>query len=893
MEEIQITVEYLEPGPRGEKGWTALYNDESYIVNGKQRIIKKLTDYVGGQGTKPNLGLGLFLTENGLFTSDKNLALNYKGIQGEKPGHVWTGTSLAIENTDGTMGNSVDLKGASAYKLWLDAGNVGTMADFLYSLKKESVDAAVLANNAATNANEKAIAAQTAATNANQATQAANTATGNANSATTNANDKATLADAKATLADQKATLANTAATNADSKAAAAQTATTNANTATGAANTAATAANNAAGIANAAKGWTPVYALVDDGIRTVQKLVDYVGGTGAKPTANINSYVTTTGFSTVIADGKDIRGTAGLAGVSRIPVWTASVYANNASVLYLGKYWTSNAATLAADVPGTSAKWVEDLTAYNPRNKQVLDFITNRLIVASDNNSFLRGNSETDLNLIIPANANVALPIGFQVLVKQQGAGRIIVVTEQGVTLQSPDSKVSTSIKYSQIWLVKEDTNVWSLEGSLTKNVFDTFYSKLLSEGAVYDKDLFMAELNNIPALSRNSASMILASGAYKSGFVYGFLPDTGNLVPFVYSRAGAATYIDKDGLLKTAIANVPRIDFDPATKVCKGYMIEDAATNLVKGLSTEDWQAGGSRTLKTNNNEISPDGTRTGVKLEVARIEAGGYFLNGNVPIGNLSSRTFTFSFWAKSDSAKNCTIFMYGLTGTEDVKNSPAVLTTEWKRFFFTTTFKASMISTTLIARLDLPNAAIVGDFYHIWGAQVEEKPNATSYIYTSTAQVSRSADSMVAINQDLFGKQEGTVVTKGIGSPSVGLPGVFTVSEMSNGTITNRVANRMTISTGSPTVLVVANDIVSLSQSLGEPMTSITAVAYKQNDFILSSNGRLSTAGNIGEVPPLDRISVGLGLNTSRLNGTVRYVSYSPKRLTNAELQTLTT
>lgn len=113
-------------------------------------------------------------------------------------------------------------------------------------------------------------------------------------------------------------------------------------------------------------RAWQPVHANVDDGVRTVQQLVDYVGGTGTKPTANINSYVSTTGYTTVIANAKDIRGSAGLAGASKIPGWVAQVYASGSSVAYLGKYWTSNAATAATDIPGTSAKWVEDLSAYS-----------------------------------------------------------------------------------------------------------------------------------------------------------------------------------------------------------------------------------------------------------------------------------------------------------------------------------------------------------------------------------------------------------------------------------------------------------------------------------------------------------------------------------------------
>lgn len=56
--------------------------------------------------------------------------------------------------------------------------------------------------------------------------------------------------------------------------------------------------------------GWTALVANVADGDRIVQKIVDWTGGTGAKPTANV--YVGATGYVPNIANATDIRGKAG-----------------------------------------------------------------------------------------------------------------------------------------------------------------------------------------------------------------------------------------------------------------------------------------------------------------------------------------------------------------------------------------------------------------------------------------------------------------------------------------------------------------------------------------------------------------------------------------------------
>lgn len=63
------------------------------------------------------------------------------------------------------------------------------------------------------------------------------------------------------------------------------------------------------------ANGWTAVHALVSDGDRRVLQLVDYVGGTGTKPTANLNSYVGSSGYVNSIAAAVDLRGAPGSGG--------------------------------------------------------------------------------------------------------------------------------------------------------------------------------------------------------------------------------------------------------------------------------------------------------------------------------------------------------------------------------------------------------------------------------------------------------------------------------------------------------------------------------------------------------------------------------------------------
>lgn len=60
-------------------------------------------------------------------------------------------------------------------------------------------------------------------------------------------------------------------------------------------------------------RGWSPVFAVVSDDARRVLRLVDYVGGEGAKPTDGVNQYVSTGGLTSTIGSATDIRGPTGL----------------------------------------------------------------------------------------------------------------------------------------------------------------------------------------------------------------------------------------------------------------------------------------------------------------------------------------------------------------------------------------------------------------------------------------------------------------------------------------------------------------------------------------------------------------------------------------------------
>ncbi|HEX9998166.1 MAG TPA: LamG-like jellyroll fold domain-containing protein [Abditibacterium sp.] len=66
---------------------------------------------------------------------------------------------------------------------------------------------------------------------------------------------------------------------------------------------------------ADGENGWTPTLAIVSDGERRVQQVIDWTGGEGTKPATG--KYVGATGLVTLIADGVNVRGPQGEQGAT------------------------------------------------------------------------------------------------------------------------------------------------------------------------------------------------------------------------------------------------------------------------------------------------------------------------------------------------------------------------------------------------------------------------------------------------------------------------------------------------------------------------------------------------------------------------------------------------
>jgi uncharacterized delta-60 repeat protein len=75
-------------------------------------------------------------------------------------------------------------------------------------------------------------------------------------------------------------------------------------------------------------------------------------------------------------------------------------------------------------------------------------------------------------------------------------------------------------------------------------------------------------------------SPSVLTFPYSYKTSKLYSLIPQSGTS-DFTFSRNGSATYFNENGVLTTIGNNLPRLNYDPLTKVYEGPLIEPSSVN------------------------------------------------------------------------------------------------------------------------------------------------------------------------------------------------------------------------------------------------------------------------------------------------------------------------
>ena len=379
-------------------------------------------------------------------------------------------------------------------------------------------------------------------------------------------------------------------------------------------------------------------------------------------------------------------------------------------------------------------------------------------------------------------------------------------------------------------------------------------------------------------------------------------------------FTRASTGTYFDANGILQTAASGVARFEHNPVTGESLGLEIEEQRTNLFTYSEQFDnaiW-AKGDVTLSVNS-IISPDGVLSADKI-IATSTNAAHTVGVAIPV--TSGTSYTFTFYAKAGEFQFAGL-LFGSAGfgtnTVDTFNlstgivgtnssGTATMTSVGNGWYRCSTTRTASATTSSTFQMRVGNnsgsTGFAGDGFsgiYIWGAQLETGSFATSYIPTVASQVTRSADSasMTGTNfSSWYRADEGTVYTETITSASANYFGLFSLNDGTNN-------NRIQTSAYSGSIYPEAY-LNGATQFYAGISGVVSGTAYKHsfavkfNDAIASKDGTNSALDSAFQIPvPTQLIFGRINTNSFPLNGTIKKFAYYPKRLTNAELQGLTT
>lgn len=212
----------------------------------------------------------------------------------------------------------------------------------------------------------------------------------------------------------------------------------------------------------------------------------------------------------------------------------------------------------------------------------------------------------------------------------------------------------------------------------------------------------------------------------------------------------------------------------------------------------------------------------------------------------------------------------------------------------------------LTTTIFLLNEVGAATYAGDGVSgmfVGGYQVEVGASASSYIPTTTAQVTRAADLVasaqttraadVPVINDLgewYNQSEGTLYVEAI---PLGVPsGIYAC--LNDGNLNNRLqvdsvttGGRLTVIAGGSTQVSMIGSAVPLAGQVQK-----TAASFKANDFAICANGGLIKTDTVGILPTMSRLSFMAATVGGQPNAHLRAIKYFPRKLTDAELQVLT-
>jgi hypothetical protein len=395
-------------------------------------------------------------------------------------------------------------------------------------------------------------------------------------------------------------------------------------------------------------------------------------------------------------------------------------------------------------------------------------------------------------------------------------------------------------------------------------------------------------------------------------------------------FTRASTATFFNSAGVLTSAAIDAPRLDYNPSTLAAQGLLIEESRTNSIRNNTMVGAVAGTPGTLPTNwitigsglgtlTQQIVGTGTSAGITYIDVKISGTTSTTSFGISFDSLtqivasSGQTWSGSAWVAQVAGANTNITSLNLrvherdgagaslaaTGTDVLPTLSGTLT---RASVSRTLASASTAYTTADVLFAFASGVAIDITLRIGLPQLELGAFATSVIPTTTTALTRSAD-VASVNtlSPWFNSATGTIYAEGVTNRPYAAATGGQIAQISDGTANNRmwVAQGNTVAnTSTNSVVTTAGTLVADLQYGPTPSANYlnkAAFAYAANDFAGCTGGGTVATDTLGAVPTVTTLYLGISSSlssASNWNGYLRRIVYYPRRLSNAELQSIT-
>ncbi|MCG8435487.1 MAG: hypothetical protein MJA83_15810 [Gammaproteobacteria bacterium] len=385
-----------------------------------------------------------------------------------------------------------------------------------------------------------------------------------------------------------------------------------------------------------------------------------------------------------------------------------------------------------------------------------------------------------------------------------------------------------------------------------------------------------------------------------------------------FSVTRAGSATYRDSSGIWQTASTDEARFHHDK-DGVLLGILPEESRTNLYERSQELDnayWSK--TRATVTANATAGPFGTTIADKL-VESTDAGTHFYSKSLTKA-ASALAYARTVFVKPDERDRVVLRITGagetngafmdvtLTGEGTINSSgaagPSPFTSVsaevfqeangWYRLALRAT---SNTETTIASTLKMHNGT--GESYtgdgssgvYVEDNQLEQADFESTPIITTSAAATRNADDIRDTSISYFNATEGTILV--VFRTAVGFGGNQFYVAFNDNTVADEIFIGRNLATN---LQALVNDNSSTQANLQTTVANSTeykvAFAYKANDFAKCVDGGTVQTDVSGTLPTVDRGFIGSDHNGRYANSPISLVRYFPTRLTDAQLQSIT-